>query len=96
MLTNKFTRNKPIQLSIIQVITSFTLKCALNSPGSIPHIAPPIIANISDTYHGVPSTIAANSAQKAPIVYCPGAPILNNPVLNANATERPASINGVA
>ncbi len=32
----------------------------------------------------------------AETIYCPSAPILNRLVLNANATERPVSIIGVA
>jgi len=42
--------------------------------------------------HRIPTTIAA----KAPAINCPGVPMLNSPVLNANPTERPVKIIGVA
>ena len=43
---------------------------------------------------GMPS--AMNSVAAVPARYCPGAPMLNRPVLKATATERPVRITGVA
>ena len=40
----------------------------------------------------IPTAVAANP----PNNICPGVPILNNPVLNAKATDKPVSIKGVA
>ena len=37
-----------------------------------------------------------NAVKNIPIVYCPEAPILNNPILNANPTARPVIKIGVA
>ena len=39
---------------------------------------------------------ATISAVADPIKYCPGVPMLNNPVLNASATDKPVNIKGVA
>ncbi len=48
----RLTENMPIQLNMIDVMTSLTLKSALNSPGKMPQNAPPIIASSRQTYHG--------------------------------------------
>ena len=92
----KLTANMPIQLNMIEVMTSWTLNSALNSPGKTPQTAPPIIASKRQTYHGSWNSIAPMSANAAPTVYCPVAPMLNKPVLNANATERPVMTSGAA
>ena len=39
---------------------------------------------------------AIKSVASVPMRYCPGAPMLNRPVLNASATERPVMTSGVA
>ena len=43
---------------------------------------------------GMPNATA--SVTMVPIRYCPGAPILNRPVLNATDTDSPVRISGVA
>ena len=92
-----------IQFIIIQVITSFTLRNALKSPGTAPHNAPASIPPkkaISQTIIGATTVVGIESAKiKVTAVltkYCPGAPILNNPVLKATATDKPVKIKGVA
>ena len=52
LLMIRLTENMPIQLNMIDVMTSLTLKSALNSPGKMPQNAPPIIASSRQTYHG--------------------------------------------
>ena len=97
MLANsRFTKNMPIQLNIMLVITSFTLNSALNRPGNRPQKAPPTMAASRQTYQGIWNWVAKRMAKKAPIVYWPEAPILNRPVLKAKPTERPHIIRGAA
>ena len=68
----------------------------MKKPGIAPQIAPPIIAASMHTYHGIWNCIAATSAKNAPTVYCPVAPMLKRPVLNAKPTERPVIRSGAA
>ena len=82
-------------------ITSFTLKNAFKSPGTMPQSAPARIAARSAARQLTPGGRNVNltptyTAANAPAVNCPDAPILNNPVLNANPTESPVMISGVA
>ena len=90
------TMYKPIQLNMIAVMTSLIFRYALKMPGIAPQTAPKIIAASRQRYHGSCSTIAQYSAPNAPSVYCPAAPMLNRPVLNAKPTERPVIISGAA
>lgn len=79
---------------MMEVITSFTLKYALKIPGNAPQMAPQTIAARRHTYHGMWRMMAKYRAPKTPTVYCPAAPMLNRPVLKANATESPVIIRG--
>ncbi len=85
---------------MIVATTSCTLNFAFKNPGMIPHKAPPSkAAPISTTRkrgRGRKTLCATNVAQRPPMSICPEAPILNNPVLNAKATESPTSIKVVA
>ena len=81
---------------MMEVITSLTLKYALKIPGTAPQMAPQTIAARRHTYHGICRISAKYNAPNTPKVYWPAAPILNSPVLKANATERPVMISGVA
>ena len=47
-------------------------------------------------YQGCWNWMAAVRAKKAPMVYCPGAPMLNKPVLKAKPTLKPVMIKGAA
>ena len=87
---------RPIQLNMMAVMTSLMFRYALKMPGSAPQIAPKSIAASRHRYHGHCSTMAQYSAPNAPSVYCPAAPMLNRPVLNAKPTERPVIISGAA
>ena len=80
---------------MMEVMTSLTLNNALNRPGKKPQIAPPTMDIRTQTYHGALITSAKNRAAMAPMVYWPGAPMLNRPTLKAIATERPVMISGV-
>ena len=88
------TRYRPIQLNMMEVITSLMFRYALKMPGMAPHSAPNTADTSRHTHQGMPSTMAKYKAPKAPSVYCPAAPMLNRPVLNAKATERPVMISG--
>ena len=79
------------------------------APHSAPASMPPRNARIHTTQVGIPVGAipgrvislegrlrAINSVAVVPARYCPGAPMLNNPVLNATATERPVKISGMA
>ena len=92
----RFTRYIPIQLNMMEVMTSFTLKKALNRPGNTPQMAPPTAAASRQTHQGIWNWMANSSAKKLPMVYWPEAPMLNRPVLKAKPTERPQSISGAA
>ena len=48
----RLTRNMAIQLNMMAVMTSFTLKRALKRPGKMPQRPPPIMARIRQTYQG--------------------------------------------
>ena len=87
---------RPIQLNMMAVMTSLMFRYALKMPGSAPQIAPKSIAASRHRYHGHCSTMAQYSAPNAPSVYCPAAPMLKRPVLNAKATERPHIMSGAA
>ena len=67
-----------------------------------PHMAPATIpprkASIQTIQAGIVSVgivSAIYSVAVVPIRYCPGAPMLNRPVLKATATESPVIISGV-
>ena len=103
MSNSHVTTLAAIQLVIMHAITSFILKKALSRPGIMPHSAPAAMPPKNASVHisqpgtlcvGMPS--AMNSVAAVPARYCPGAPMLNRPVLNATATESPVSISGVA
>ena len=51
--SSKFTRYIPIQLNMMAVMTSLTLKYALNRPGKTPQMAPPTAPASRQTYHGI-------------------------------------------
>ena len=90
------------QLVMMQAKTSLIFKKAFSSPGIAPQMAPAaqpprnatsqINAGGTDS-EGMPS--ASIKVTMVPMRYCPGAPMLNSPVLKATATERPVKINGV-
>ena len=68
-------------------------------PHSAPAAMPPKNASVHISQPGtlcVGMPSAMNSVAAVPARYCPGAPMLNRPVLNATATESPVSISGVA
>ena len=97
------TRLAAIQLVMMQASTSLMLSKDLSMPGMAPHSAPASMPpkkarnqmiSGGTTEEGMLS--AMNSVAAVPARYCPGAPMLNSPVLNATATERPVRINGVA
>ena len=97
------TRFAAIQFVMMHVITSLILRKALKSPGIAPQRAPSTIpvrnAHTQARPAGhplVPIQIATEMLPIVPIRYCPAAPILKSPVLNATATERPVKISGVA
>ena len=81
-------------------MTSFTFLYALRIPGINHHSAPPIIpASTENTHCSEPApvnTIPVYTAKNEPTTNCPGAPILNNPVLKAKPTDNPVRIIGVA
>src|SRR5665647_1069307 len=79
--SDRLTTNKPIQLNMIEVITSLTLKRALQTPGKAPQIIPPSIEARRAAHHGILRIIPAYRAKNAPMVYCPEAPMLKSPVL---------------
>ena len=92
----RFTRYMPIQLNMMLVITSFTLNSALKRPGNRPQMAPPSIEAIRQAHQGIWNWVAHIMAKNAPMVYWPGAPMLNRPVLKAKPTERPHISSGAA
>ena len=73
---------------------------AFKNPTKPPNIAPATIperitigiCKNAGKSKDIPTIVAAI----VPAIYCPSAPILNNPVLNANPTLIPVSIIGVA
>ena len=81
-------------------MTSCIPNLALSNPTIPPNIAPAItpaiitigICIIGGKSNLIPTIVAAI----VPIIYWPSAPMLNKPVLNANATLRPVKIIGVA
>ena len=77
-----------IQLSMIQEITSFTLKYAFRNPESPPANAASTTATIKHIYHGIPNFNAKYRDAPAPITYCPAAPMLKRPTLYANKTDK--------
>src|SRR5699024_8478572 len=92
----RLTRYMPIQLNMMEVMTSLTLNSALNRPGKTPQTAPPAMDASRQTYQGIWNWMANSRAKKTPRVYWPGAPMLNRPVLKAKPTERPHIISGAA
>jgi len=88
--------NRPIQLNMMDVITSLTLNSALHKPGIAPHSAPPAMASSRHRYQGSCHSIAPTRANTAPTVYWPVAPMLNRPVLKAKPTESPVISRGAA
>ena len=92
-----------IQLVIMQAMTSLMFSSALSMPGIAPQSAPaamPPRNASSQMITGETCSDGMLSAMKSvahvPARYCPGAPMLKRPVLNAVATERPVRISGVA
>ena len=88
---------------MIQASTSLMFSRAFNSPGIAPHSAPARMPdrNASSQTNGAGTDAVGMlsetiSVAAVPIRYCPGAPMLNRPVLNATATESPVRISGVA
>lgn len=84
---------------MIPEITSFTFRYALSIPGILAHKAPATPpANVAKSQRiesGIKVRLkATNIETKAPIIYCPGVPILNKPHLNAKATESPVIMIG--
>ena len=97
------TRFAAIQLVMMQASTSLMFRKALTSPGiapqSMPARMPPRKASSQISQPGsAPEGMlsAIKSVASVPMRYCPGAPMLNRPVLNASATERPVMTSGVA
>ena len=97
------TRFAASQLVMMLASTSLMFKNALSAPGIAPQSAPaampPRNARIQISHgatllDGMPS--AMHSDTSVPMRYWPGAPMLNRPVLNATATDRPVIISGVA
>ena len=77
------------------------MKNAFNKPGTNPQIAPARIAARSAARQCSPggrnvNFTPTNTAAKAPAVNCPDAPMLKSHVLNANPTESPVIMIGVA
>ena len=89
-----------VQLSMIEVMTSCIPKRALRAPVIAPMRAPP--ATPAMTTRGIWSGMGRSSfaptstAQTAPAMYWPSAPMLKRPVLNAKATEMPVRMMGAA
>ena len=88
---------------MMQASTSLMLRYALTRPGMAPHSVPANIplkkAKIQIKTVGTDSEgmfSATYSVAAVLMRYCPGAPMLKRPVLNATATERPVRIRGVA
>ena len=89
-----------IQLVMMQASTSLIFSSALTKPGIAPQAAPARIPlrNASSHTNGAGTTAvgmlnATISVAAVLIKYCPGAPILKRPVLNATATDSPVRIN---
>ena len=87
----------------MHVITSLILRNALKRPGIAPQSPPRITPARKAANHAIntgqsvlPSTRPTVNVPIVPMRYCPAAPMLNNPVLKATATERPVIIKGVA
>ena len=102
-LNTQLTTLAAIQFVIIQTITSLTLRYALKKPGIAPQSAPANVPQINASNQITGDGTVADGIDKetinvtiAPIKYCPGAPILNKPVLNAIHADKPVRINGVA
>ena len=100
-LNTQLTIFAAIQLVMMQTMTSLTLRNALNILGISPHIIPqrvPTTRARTQTKKAVCGVVGTESATMiepiAPIRYCPGAPMLKRPVLNAIATERPVRSSG--
>ncbi len=77
-----------IQLVMMEVMTSLTLRYALKAPGMHPHSAPAAMAARKASSHTrkagmtVVSRLSATMiAMAVPIRYWPGAPMLKRPVL---------------
>ena len=100
MLSSKIqvTRLAAIQLVMMQASTSLMFSRAFTSPGMAPHTAPARIPARKDSGHTevVGMLSATTSVAMVPMRYCPGAPMLNRPVLKATATDSPVRISGVA
>ena len=81
-------------------ITSFIPNLDFSHPAIPPHNAPAIAAQskVSGIWiiAGKSKPAPTKTATKEPTINCPSAPMLNRPVLNANAIDKPVSINGVA
>ena len=102
-LNTQLTTLAAIQFVIIQTITSLTLRYALKKPGIAPQSAPANVPQINASNQITGDGTAADGIDNetinvtiAPIKYCPGAPILNRPVLKAIHADKPVRINGVA
>ena len=87
----------------MHTITSLTLNFALKKPGMAPQSTPSTVPVSSASVHMIHAGMlpcgmlsATSRLPMAPIRYCPGAPILNRPVLKARETERPVMMSGVA
>ena len=92
-----------IQLVMMQASTSLMFSRAFIVPGIAPQSAPASTPARKARIHTRKTPIfsvgrlrATMSEAIVPIRYCPGAPMLNRPVLKATATERPVMIRGMA
>ena len=89
-----------MKFNMIVVMTSCAPVVARRTPAIPPQIPPPMNAATrqSTTCRAVGSSkvIPTQVAAAAPAINWPLPPMLNSPPLNANATESPAKISGVA
>ena len=88
MSKNQVTRLAASQLVMMQAMTSLMFSRDFNSPGMHPHSAPASMPprkamsqTSPDGTEDVGMLRARNSVAQVPARYCPGAPILNRPVL---------------
>ena len=81
---------------MIQTITSFIPNLDFRKPAIDPQSPPATaahkIVNGMWIIAGKSTPTPTSVATKAPTINCPSAPILNRPVLNANAIDKPVSI----
>ena len=97
------TRLAAIQFVMMQASTSLMFSRAFTSPGMAPHSAPARMPARKASSHTTGEGTAEVGMLRAtmrvaavPMRYCPGAPMLNRPVLKATATDSPVSMSGVA